>query len=56
MVYAVDFDDAELVSFDPEVLGREGGHVDDAQEVGAAGLDGDLEVLRIVHKGGLGDF
>ena len=37
------------------VRGGEGGHADDAHEVRLAGLDGELDVLRVVHQIGVGD-
>lgn len=56
MIDAVNLDDLEGVSFDPEVLSRKGCHVDDAEEIGLARLNGDLQVLGIVHESGLRDW
>lgn len=42
------------MTLEPEVLAGKGTNVDDAELVRLARLDGDGEVLRLVHEGGLG--
>ena len=54
-VYAVYFDDAHLVAFNPEVLACKSADVDYAEHVCLAGLNGDGDVLRVVHEGGVGN-
>ena len=47
---AINFNDAEVVALEPEILGGKGSHVDDADHVGRPRLDMDLEILGIIHQ------
>lgn len=52
-VDAVDLNDAHRMTFEPEILRCESGHVDDAEHVCLSGFDIDVQVLSIVHQGGI---
>lgn len=48
--HTVNLDDLHGVAFEPDVLGGEGRYVDDAEEVGLAGLHSKGDVLSIVDE------
>ena len=50
--YAVDFDDAHVVTVNPEEESREGRRVNDAQAVRLSGLKGEGRVLVEAHGRG----
>ena len=54
-IHAINLDDLHRVALDPEVLAGKGAHVDDAEKVRLARLNGDGHVLGVIDEGGLGD-
>lgn len=49
-VDTIDLNDSHVVTFDPEVLTGKGADIGHSEEVGLARLDGNGEILRVVHQ------